>query len=232
MARGGVRRRWLYDRGVTRVLVVDDDALVRTLLRTILEQQGLEVVGQCADGDEVVAAVQAHHPDVVLMDLRMARVSGVEATAALQRLPAPPAVIALTSFDVQDAVLAALHAGARGYLAKDSSPAEIAEAVRAVATGGSRLSDRATRAVVDHVTADVDGRRRAEARARLDVLTERELEVAAAAATGLSNAAIAARTFVSEATVKTHLTRAMTKLGLENRVQLATLVDRAGLTAG
>lgn len=127
-------------------------------------------------------------------------------------------------------MLAALHAGARGYLAKDAAPAEIADAVRAVAAGGSRLSDRASRAVVDHVTADVDGRRRAEARARLEVLTDRELEVASTAAAGLSNSAIAARAFVSEATVKTHLTRAMTKLGLENRVQLATLVDRAGLT--
>lgn len=215
---------------MTRVLLVDDDALVRTLLRTILEQQGLTVVGQASDGDEVVAAVQAHHPDVVLMDLRMARMSGVEATAAVQRLVDPPAVIALTSFDAHDAVLAALHAGARGYLAKDAAPAEIADAVRAIAAGGSRLSDRASRAVVDHVTADVDGRRRAEARARLEVLTDRELEVASAAAAGLSNSAIAARAFVSEATVKTHLTRAMTKLGLENRVQLATLVDRAGLT--
>lgn len=217
---------------MTRVLVVDDDALVRTLLRTILEQQGLDVVGLASDGDEVVAAVQAHHPDVVLMDLRMARVSGVEATAALQRLPEPPAVVALTSFDAQDAVLAALHAGARGYLAKDSAPEQIADAVRSVAAGGSRLSDRASRAVVDHLTADVDGRRRADALARLDVLTDREREIAAAAATGLSNSAIAARTFCSEATVKTHLTRAMTKLGLQNRVQLATLVDRAGLAAG
>lgn len=228
MARGGAKR--LYDRRVTRVLLVDDDALVRTLLRTILEQQGLTVVGQASDGDEVVAAVQAHRPDVLLMDLRMARMSGIEATAAVQRLVDPPAVIALTSFDAQDAVLAALHAGARGYLAKDAAPAEIADAVRAVAAGGSRLSDRASRTVVDHVTADVDGRRRAEARARLEVLTDRELEVASAAAAGLSNSAIAAHAFISEATVKTHLTRAMTKLGLENRVQLATLVDRAGHT--
>ncbi|HEY0217490.1 MAG TPA: response regulator transcription factor, partial [Cellulomonas sp.] len=137
---------------MTRVLVVDDDALVRTLLTTILEQQGLEVVGQVSDGDEVVTAVQAHRPDVVLMDLRMARMSGVEATAALQHVPEPPAVVVLTSFDAQDVVLAALHAGARGYLAKDAAPAEIADAVRAVAAGGGRLSDRAARAVLDHVT--------------------------------------------------------------------------------
>ncbi|WP_220457940.1 MULTISPECIES: response regulator transcription factor [unclassified Actinotalea] len=215
-----------------RVLLVEDDPLVRTLLQTILEQQDLAVVGQAADGDEVVAAVQAHHPDVVLMDLRMARMSGVEATAALQRLPEPPAVIALTSFDAQDVVLAAVHAGARGYLAKDSAPEQIADAVRVVAAGGSRLSDRASRAVVDHVTADVGARRRSEALARLGALTDREQEIATAAAAGLSNAAIAARTFCSEATVKTHLNRAMTKLGLENRVQLATLVDRAGLTPG
>jgi DNA-binding NarL/FixJ family response regulator len=217
---------------VIRVLVVDDDALVRTLLTTILEQQGLEVVGQVSDGDEVVPAVQAHRPDVVLMDLRMARMSGVEATAALQREPEPPAVVVLTSFDAQDVVLAALHAGARGYLAKDAAPAEIADAVRAVADGGARLSDRASRAVLDHVTRAGDGQRRADARRRLEVLTEREIEVATAAAAGLSNSAIAARSFVSEATVKTHLNRAMTKLGLENRVQLATLVDRAALGEG
>jgi DNA-binding NarL/FixJ family response regulator len=217
---------------VTRVLVVDDDPLVRSLLTTILQQQGVEVVGQASDGDEVVAAVQAQHPDVVLMDLRMVRVSGVEATAAVQRLPGPPAVLVLTSFDAQDAVLAALHAGARGYLAKDADPVEIVEAVRAVAAGGSRLSDRAARAVVDHVAGDHGGQRREEARARLRALTDRELDVASAAAAGLSNSAIAARTFVSEATVKTHLNRAMTKLGLENRVQLATLVDRAELGEG
>jgi DNA-binding NarL/FixJ family response regulator len=217
---------------VIRVLVVDDDALVRTLLTTILEQQGLEVVGQVSDGDEVVPAVQAHRPDVVLMDLRMARMSGVEATAALQREPEPPAVVVLTSFDAQDVVLAALHAGARGYLAKDAAPVEIADAVRAVAGGGARLSDRASRAVLDHVTRGTDGQRRSDARRRLEVLTERELEVATAAASGLSNSAIAARSFVSEATVKTHLNRAMTKLGLENRVQLATLVDRAALGEG
>jgi DNA-binding NarL/FixJ family response regulator len=176
--------------------------------------------------------VQAHRPDVVLMDLRMARMSGVEATAALQREPEPPAVVVLTSFDAQDVVLAALHAGARGYLAKDAAPAEIADAVRAVADGGARLSDRASRAVLDHVTREGDGQRRADARRRLEVLTEREIEVATAAAAGLSNSAIAARSFVSEATVKTHLNRAMTKLGLENRVQLATLVDRAALGEG
>ncbi|WP_263119038.1 response regulator transcription factor [Cellulomonas fimi] len=217
---------------MTRVLVVDDDALVRTLLRTILEQQGVTVVGDATDGDEVVPAVQAHRPDVVLMDLRMARMSGVEATAAVTRLPDPPAVLVLTSFDAEDLVLAALHAGARGYLAKDSAPAEIADAVHAVAAGGSRLSDRAARALVDHVGADSGAHRAAEARRRLEVLSDRELEVAVAVSRGLSNAVIAAQGFVSEATVKTQLARAMTKLGLENRVQLATLVDRAGLAEG
>lgn len=215
-----------------RVLIVDDDALVRTLLRTILEKQGLAVVGDATDGDEVVAAVQAHHPDVVLMDLRMARISGVEATAAVNRLVNPPAVVALTSFDAEDVVLAAMHAGARGYLAKDEAPEAIADAVRAVAAGGSRLSDRASAVLVDHVGKDVDTRRRAEARSRLAILSDREVEVAIAAASGLSNAAIAAESFVSEATVKTQLSRAMTKLGLANRVQLAVLVDRAGLAEG
>lgn len=212
--------------------MVDDDALVRGLLRRILEQQGLDVVGEAADGDEVVPAVQAHRPDVVLMDLRMARVSGVEATAALGRLPDPPAVIALTSFDAEDVVLAALHAGARSFLAKDTAPEDIAEAVRVAAAGGSRLSDRASRVVVDHIGRDATAQRQDEARDRLAVLSDREAEVAVAAARGLSNSAIAATTFVSESTVKTLLARATTKLGLENRVQLAVLVDRAGLLAG
>lgn len=212
-----------------RVLIVDDDALVRRLLGTILRAQGVDVVGEVTDGDEVVAAVQAHHPDVVLMDLRMARMQGIEATAVVSRLPDPPAVIALTSFDTEDSVLRAVRAGARGFLPKDSAPDDILAAVHAVAGGGGALSARAARYVVDNLADDDDVHRREAARELLTALTDRELEVAGAVAAGLTNAEVAARVFCSEATVKTHLGRAMTKLGIDNRVQLALLVDRAGL---
>lgn len=212
-----------------RVLIVDDDALVRQLLGTILCAQGIEVVGEAADGDEVVPAVQAHRPDVVLMDLRMARTQGVEATVAVRRLPDPPAVLVLTSFDTDDSVLRAIRAGARGFLPKDASPTDIVAAVRDVAAGGGALAPRVARFVVDQMADDVDARQRTDARGLLAALTERELEIAQAVGAGLTNAEVAAKAFCSEATVKTHLGRAMGKLGLDNRVQLALVVERAGL---
>ncbi len=211
-------------------MIVDDDPLVRRLLSEILVAKGVDVVGEAADGGAVVAVVQAHHPDVVLMDLRMAKVQGVEATAAVRRLPDPPAVLVLTSFDTDDAVLRAIRAGARGFLPKDASPEEIVAAVHDVAAGGGALAPRAARFVVDQMAADVDAQQRADARDLLAVLTERELEVARAVGAGLTNAEVARRTFCSEATVKTHLGRATAKLGLDNRVQLALVVERAGLS--
>lgn len=212
-----------------RVLVVDDDAMVRRLVGTILGARDIEVVAEAADGDEAVPAVQAHHPDVVLMDLRMLRMDGVEATAAVRALPGAPGVLVLTSFDTDDMVLRAIRAGAAGLLPKDASPDEIVAAVRAVADGGAALSPRAAKYVVGLVAADDAGRVQREAAAALEQLTERELEVARLLAAGLTNAEIARQTYCSEATVKTHLGRATTKLGLENRVQLAVLVERAGL---
>lgn len=217
---------------MARVLIVDDDPLVRRLLGTILASDGMEVVAEASDGDEVVPAVQAHRPDVVLMDLRMARVQGVEATAAVGRLPNPPGVLVLTSFDTDDAVLRAVQAGARGFVPKDADPQDILAAVRAVAGGGAALAPRAARYLVEQVAGDAAGRHRADAEDLVALLTDRELEVARSVAAGLTNSEIAVRAFCSEATVKTHLSRAMTKLGLDNRVQLALVVDRAGLTAG
>ena len=215
-----------------RVLVVDDDPMVRTLLGTILGAAGIEVVGEAADGDEVVAAVQAHHPDVVVMDLKMARMGGVAATRALHAaLPHPPGVVALTAFDTPTLILEAVEAGVDGFLAKDA-PDEIVAAVRDVAAGEAALSARAQRIVLEQVHADRSGHLQREARERLAPLTDRELEIAEAVATGLTNAEIAARAYVSEATVKTHLGRALTKLGLANRTQLALVVDRAGLGDG
>ncbi|MFS0703623.1 response regulator transcription factor [Cellulomonas sp. 179-A 9B4 NHS] len=214
-----------------RVLVVDDDPMVRRLLRTILRPDDIEVVAEASDGDEVVAVVQAHHPDVVLMDLRMERVDGIRATASVRALPSPPGVIAMTSFDTEAAILDAVHAGAGGFLAKDAGPDEIVAAVRAVAAGEGWLSARAARTVMARVAVDPGAGARREAAAALAGLTERELEVARAVAEGLSNAEIAQRVYASEATVKTHLSRAMDKLGVGNRVQLAVVVDRAAIEA-
>ncbi|MFE5294420.1 response regulator [Isoptericola sp. NPDC056618] len=212
---------------MVRVMIVDDDAMVRGFLRTILTKSGLDVVAEAADGDEVVSAVQAHHPDVVLMDLRMERVDGIRATAAAVALPSAPGVIAMTSFDTESAILDAVHAGAAGFLAKDSGPDELVAAVRSVAAGEGALSPRAARVVMEQVGSRPAARGRREARELLAQLTERELEIAGAVAEGLSNAQIAERLFLGEATVKTHLARATTRLGV-NRVQLALLVDRAG----
>lgn len=214
---------------MTRVLVVDDDAMVRQLLRTIIEAAGISVVADVSDGDEVIDAVHAHHPDVIVMDLRMERVSGVEAIQRVNDLPNPPGTIALTSFDTEDVILEAVRAGTQGFLAKDADPGEIVEAIRAVASGEGALSPRAARTVMAHVQADTSGRAQREARAHVDRLTEREEQIAAAVATGMTNAEIARQSFLSEATVKTHLTNAMTKLGATNRVQLALVVDRAAL---
>ncbi|MCZ2262153.1 response regulator transcription factor [Isoptericola sp. QY 916] len=207
-------------------MIVDDDAMVRGFLRTILTKSGLDVVAEAADGDEVVTAVQAHHPDVVLMDLRMERMDGIRATAAAVALPSAPGVIAMTSFDTESAILDAVHAGAAGFLAKDSGPDELVAAVRSVAAGEGALSPRAARVVMEQVGSRPAARGRREARELLAQLTEREMEIAGAVAEGLSNAQIAERLFLGEATVKTHLARATTRLGV-NRVQLALLVDRA-----
>src|SRR5690606_10159707 len=147
-----------YDREMQRmhrVLLVDDDALVRTGLRLILGSAGdIDVVGEVGDGDEAVTAVQAHAPDVVLMDLRMARTDGIAATRAVRALPGAPHVIALTTWDVDDAVLRSLDAGAAGFLLKSAGPAEIIGAVRAVVAGDAVLSPRSTRQLLDHLAAD------------------------------------------------------------------------------
>lgn len=211
---------------VIRVMVVDDDAMVRRLLRTILRPDDIEVVAEASDGDEVVRGVQAHHPDVVLMDLRMPRIDGVAATRAVRALPDPPGVIAMTSFDTEQVILDAVHAGAAGFLAKDAEPAELIAAVRAVAAGEGALSPRAARTVMAQVSASGAAGRR-DAAERLAALTERELDVARLVAEGLSNADVAGRLFLGEATVKTHLASGIAKLGVTNRVQLAVVVTQA-----
>ena len=211
-----------------KVLLVDDDALVRAGLRIILSSaEDLEVVGEVDDGAGAVAAVREHRPDVVLMDIRMAQVDGITATVALLRLDPPPQVIVLTTFHGDDQVLNALRAGASGFLVKDTPPAQIINAVRVVASGDAIISPSVTRTLLDHFgDARASDRRRAAAQ-RLAALTDREREVAAAIGAGASNADVAASLFMSEATVKAHVSRLFTKLDATNRVQIAIVVHDA-----
>ena len=215
--------------GVTiRVLIVDDDALVRAGLTMMLDgANGIEVVGEAADGDQVPAAVDAHAPDVVLMDLRMPRTDGITATRRLRARPRAPEVIVLTTFDADENVLGGLRAGASGFLLKDSPPARIVEAIRRVAAGDPILSPEITRRLMDRAAAQAGARERA--RAALATLTPREHEVAVGVARGETNAEIAARLFMSLATVKSHITHILTKLALTNRTQIALLAHDADL---
>ena len=212
-----------------RVLLVDDDALVRAGLRMILSSaEDLEVVGEIDDGAGAVAAVREYRPDVVLMDIRMARMDGISATEALRRLAAPPQVIVLTTFQADEQVMSALRAGASGFLVKDTPPTEIISAVRLVASGDAIISPSVTRTLLSHVGSGLAAERRRDAAQRLAALTHREREVAAAVESGASNAEVAASLFMSEATVKAHVSRLLTKLGVVNRVQIAILVHDAG----
>ncbi len=212
-----------------RVLIVDDDALVRAGLTMILSgADGVAVVGEATDGAEVPAAVAQHRPDVVLMDIRMPRVDGLAATEVLRRQAGAPEVIVLTTFDADEFVLRALRAGASGFLLKDTPPVEIQHAVRRVARGEATLSPAVTRRLIAHVAAPSPAPR-AAARQRLAALSAREREVALALGRGRSNAEISAELFMSVATVKAHVSRLLTKLDLNNRVQVALLVHDAGL---
>jgi DNA-binding NarL/FixJ family response regulator len=210
-----------------RVLIVDDDALVRSGLTMMLSgAPQIEIVGEASDGRGVLAAVDLHHPDVILMDIRMPRLDGIAATRLVRAQPHPPAVIVLTTFDADELVLRALQAGAAGFLLKDSPPADIVRAIDSVHAGDGTLSPRITRRLITLVAGDPDAAaRREQARQRLAALTPREREVAAAVAGGSSNAEIAARLHMSLATVKAHVSRLLVKLDAANRVQIALLVQ-------
>jgi DNA-binding NarL/FixJ family response regulator len=210
-----------------RVLLVDDDALVRAGLRMILSTaEDLDLVAEADDGARAVAAVREHRPDVVLMDIRMPQMDGITATAALRRLDPPPQVIVLTTFQADEQVMSALRAGASGFLLKDTAPTDIITAVRLVAAGEAILSPAVTRTLIDRYGASPRPRRQA-AEALLRELTAREREVGAQVAEGHSNSEIARVLHVSEATVKAHVSRLLTKLGATNRVQLAITVRDA-----
>ncbi|MDQ1535812.1 MAG: hypothetical protein QOE58_205 [Actinomycetota bacterium] len=211
-----------------RLLLVDDDALVRAGLRMILSSaEDLEVVAEVDDGARAVAAVHEHRPDVVLMDIRMPEMDGITATAAVRRLVPPPQVIVLTTFQADEQVMSALRAGAAGFLLKDTPPAEILSAVRLVAAGEAMLSPSVTRTLLSHLGDAQSSERQRIAAQRLDTLTDRERDVAMAVGSGASNAEVAASLFLSEATVKSHVSRLFTKLEVTNRVHIAILVHDA-----
>ncbi|RBQ20524.1 DNA-binding response regulator [Spongiactinospora rosea] len=211
------------------VLIVDDDALVRAGLSMILGgAPDIALAGEAADGDEVPAMVARHRPDIVLMDIRMPRLDGLEATERLRAAPRPPEVVILTTFHADAQVLRALRAGAAGFLLKDTPPGDLVEAIRRVAAGEPILSPIVTRQLIDHVADPWAGDRRSRARELLDRLSEREREVALAVGRGGSNAEIGAELFMSVATVKAHVSRVLTKLELNNRVQIALTVHDAG----
>jgi DNA-binding NarL/FixJ family response regulator len=215
--------------GQIRVLIVDDDALVRAGLTMLLAGvDDIEVVGEAANGSEVEHAVAEHQPDVVLMDIRMPGMDGLAATEILRGHDRSPEVIVLTTFDTDDHVLRALRAGASGFLLKDTPPADIVRAIRAVVAGEPILSPTVTRQLIGHVAGSDGGARRRHAREQLDRLTEREREVAVAIGRGKSNAEIGRDLYMSLATVKAHVSRLLEKLKFNNRVQIALLAHDAG----
>jgi DNA-binding NarL/FixJ family response regulator len=212
------------------VLIVDDDPLVRAGLAMMLGgTPEVHVVGEAGDGAEVPALVDRLTPDVVLMDIRMPGVDGLTATEHLRARPAAPEVIVLTTFDADRHVLRALRAGAAGFLLKDTPPGEIVAAVRQVAEGWPVLSPAVTRRLIARVADSDQDRRRARARSRLALLNDRERDVAVAVGEGRSNAEIGALLHLAVPTVKTHVSSILTKLDLNNRVQIALLAHDAGL---
>lgn len=213
-----------------RILIIDDDPFVRAGVRYMLGGASqLEFIAEGSDGDEAVALVQAHRPDVVLMDIRMERVDGVTATEQVLALPDPPKVVMLTTFDADDMVLRALGIGAHGFLLKDTAPQQMIAAIEQVTAGGKALSPTVVEQVIGAATLGSADPRRDEARAALDLLSKRELDVALAIARGLTNQEIAQEQFLSVATVKATVTHIFDKLDLSNRVQVAIKVHDAEL---
>ncbi|MFT4299090.1 MAG: response regulator transcription factor [Aeromicrobium sp.] len=216
--------------GPVRVLLVDDDPLVRAGLGLILGgSESVLIAGEAENGFDAVTAVAGGGIDVVLMDIRMPVLDGIEATTRLLALPRAPKVIVLTTFDADDYVVRALAAGAHGFLLKDTPPADIVDAVTRVVGGEPILSPAITAQLIRQVTDAVPDARADAARRRVADLTERELEVAVAVGQGASNAEIAERLHMSLATVKAHIAHIFGKLEVSNRVQVAICVHDAGL---
>ncbi len=211
-----------------RLIVVDDQPLVRAGIRGLLDDEpDIEVVAEAADGATAIAAARAHRPDVVLMDLQMPGIGGVEATKVILEDAPTTRVLVLTTFDDDELVLDAIRGGASGYVLKGIDPTDLAHAVRATADGQASLSPTITRSLVDAVasTAPPDG----DAVRRIEALTPRELEIVTDAAQGRTNAEIAELRSLSVATVRTHIGRAMLKVDARDRAQLVVIAHRAGL---
>ena len=214
------------------VVIADDQELVRAGFRMLLDvEEDIEVVGEAADGAEAVALARSRQPDVVLMDIRMPNLDGL---AALAEITADPRlgsvrVIMLTTFELDEYVFTALRNGASGFVLKDADPEEMLRAVRVVAAGGSLLSPSVTRRVIDHFAGSAAAA--PSPHSALHQLTEREREIVAWVATGRSNEEIAAELFVSPATVRTHVSRAMLKLGARDRAQLVVIAHQTGLVS-
>ncbi|ARJ04412.1 DNA-binding response regulator [Cnuibacter physcomitrellae] len=229
------------------LLLVDDQPLIRMGLRMVLEARGFAVVGEASDGGEAIAQAAALAPDVILMDVRMPGLDGIQATRAIVHASPGSRILILTTFDLDEYAFAALDAGASGFLLKDAQPTELAAAIEAVATGDAAVSPRVTRRLLDIVSgrlSDAQGGAAGSAAsggappavdpdtaARLGELTEREREVLVAMAEGLTNSEIASRLFLSESTVKTHVGRVLMKLDARDRVQAVILALRAGLVS-
>jgi len=220
-------------RDIIRVVVVDDQALVRLGLRTLIDgESDVTLVGEAADGAHGLSVIRSTVPDVVLMDIRMPTMDGL---AALGQITADPnladvRVIMLTTFELDDYVFAALRGGASGFVLKDAEPEELLRAVRTVAAGGSLLSPSVTRRVIDHFAFSTTTGVKPQPHPQLNQLTEREREIVGWVATGRSNDEIAAELVVSPATVRTHVSRAMIKLGARDRAQLVVFAVQSGLT--
>jgi len=216
---------------VIRVAVADDQALVRSGFAVLLRSAGdIDVVGEASDGREAVALVERARPDVILMDIRMPDMDGLEATRRITSNDAAAStrVLILTTFDLDEYVFEALHAGASGFLLKDTLPDELLAAVRVVASGEALLAPKVTRRLIERFVQQPMAAR-AEPHPGLSSLTEREREVLAAVARGLSNAEIGEELFMSHATAKTHVSRLLTKLDARDRAQLVMLAYEAGV---
>jgi DNA-binding NarL/FixJ family response regulator len=218
-----------------RVVIADDQALMRAAFRTILESAQIEVAGEAANGDEAVALVRAERPDVVVMDVRMPGSDGLRATAHVTAVAPATRVLVLTTFDLDDYLFGALKAGAAGFLLKNAAPEELVTAVRRLAAGDAVLDPAVTARVMARVASTPGGGSRADSGGRADAagaalasLTEREREVLGLLAEGMSNAEIAGAMGVGDATAKTHVSRVLTKLGVRDRLQAVILAYECG----
>ncbi len=213
-----------------RVLLVDDQALVRSGFRMLIESSDdIEVVGEAGDGVQALEAIAATPVDVVLMDIRMPVMDGVEATRRIVASGSSAHVLVLTTFDADEYVYAALRAGASGFMLKDSHPDELLHAIHSIANGDAVMAPSATRRLLDHVIPMLPTSRDSREHARLAVLTDREREVLGEIAQGATNAEISTRLYMAEGTVKTHIGRLLAKLQARDRVQLVLIAYETGL---